>query len=155
MTRPDMAPEDPERRSVARRLLWGLSLSFASIVFAVLLCLTGITIRAHAWTWMQLGLSTLLVDGALALLLIAPRRRPARWIALGMIAAGCVRLVVAMAPSKGREVPGALVETRYARGEPASLWFQGIPEKETIRMGAWVGLSNDEYAADGAALVAA
>lgn len=140
---------------MVRRLLRGLALSFTSIVFAVLLYATAITIAAHAWTWMQLGLSALLVDGALGLLLIVPRPRRARWVALGMIVAGCVRLTVAMAPCKAREVQGALVETRYARPEPGRLWFQGVPERETIRLGARVGLSREEYAADGQALATA
>lgn len=45
------------------------------------------------------------------------------------------------------------MKTRFAREpSPTRLWFQGIPERETVRLGAFVGLSTSEFVAGARAI---
>ena len=144
-----------ERReiSVAARLARGLALSFASIAATVALGATALALAAHAWTWVQLGVALIVVFVAGGTALVLPGRRRLRAFLLIIALAGTARIVAAALPRAPVVNAGALVKTRYARspGEARLLWG-GIPESETVALGAWVGLSPEESKQGGPAI---
>jgi predicted esterase len=140
-------------RNEALHLAWGLALSFSTVLGTMLVTATGIALAARAWTWVQLGLAGTSVVFA-SVLWLALRHRPrARRVALALAVLGLARVGWAARPGAPRATPGALVKTRFvAAPNDAWLWLQGVPERETMRLGAWVGLSDAEKARSGAAL---
>lgn len=133
-----------------------LGLSFTTIGATLLLGAGAEAACARAWTWVQLAVAGLAVHLAVALALVLWHRRDARRLALALAVLGLARVAWAVAPRAPRVTPGALVVTRFARGEgPHDLWFAGVPERETVRLGAWVGLSPEEWKEAGASLDAA
>jgi predicted esterase len=144
-TRPNPSPR---RLGVVR----ALSLSFASVALTLLGFATAFAVKAHVPTWVQLGVSGILVVLALVLLLF-PRRRLARRTALVFLLLGLSRVAWAVAPWKLPAHPGALVKTRFVGAPPDTpLWFQGVPEHETVRLGAWTLLTKKEFIFGGAAV---
>jgi pimeloyl-ACP methyl ester carboxylesterase len=119
----------------------------------MLIVATAVAAGARAWTWVELGLSGLLVVVALALLLVRSRSPRARRIALALAAVGLARVAWAAAPAAAVVSPDALVKTRFTGSPPGTrLFCQGVPESETMRLGAWVGLSPREYLLGGPAI---
>lgn len=141
---------------MALHLAQGLGLSFASIAATLLGSATVASARAHAWTWVQLGLASLLVAFAAVLALVLPHRPKARRVAAVLALLGLARIGWAAAPRRPAESPGALVKTRFVNAAPdARLLWPGIPERETVNLGAWVALSPREYRRNAAAIDAA
>lgn len=81
------------------------------------------------------------------LLLLWPRRPRVRTTALLLLLFALLRLGVAAGPGKGVQRPDAPIRCLYAHGgaEPAT-WLAGVPERETVLLGALVGLSPPERA---------
>lgn len=122
-----------------------LTLSFAS-VFATLVGFATVTsLRAHAWTWAQLGVALLAALVAAMLALALPKRRRVRRVAAIVAIVSLARIGWAAFPRHGAEHPGALVKTRFVASPPATrLFWQGLPERETVPLGALVDLSPRE-----------
>jgi dienelactone hydrolase len=122
-----------------------LALSFASVFLPLVGLATVTSLRAHAWTWVQLGVALGAVLVAAMLALALPKRRRVRRAA-GLIAlVALARIAWAAFPRHGVEHPGALVKTRFVGSPPDTrLFWQGLPERETVRLGALVDLSPRE-----------
>jgi len=114
----------------------GLTLSFAS-VFATLVGLATITsLRAHAWTWAQLGVALFAALVAAMLALALPKRRRVRRVAAVVVIVSLGRTGWAAFPRRGAEHPGALVRTRFVASPPDTrLFWQGLPERQTVTLG--------------------
>lgn len=141
------SPSGPEGAAARPRLgcLRSLALSLLSIAGGAVLACTVVAGLARAWTWVQLGASGLLLLVALGLLLLAPGRPRARRVALVCALLGLFRLVVALGPGRGLVRPEAPIQCRFAGASEATrTWCAGIPERETVLLGALVGLSPAE-----------
>jgi predicted esterase len=137
---------------VGARLARGLALSLASIAATVAFGATALALAAGAWTWVQLGVALLVVFVGGGVALVFPRRRRLRLALLIVALLGVARIVAAALPRTPVVNAGALVKTRYARAGDTRLLWAGIPESETVALGAWVGLSPEEYKVGGPAL---
>mgnify|MGYP001414788752 CR=1 FL=1 len=125
--------------------LSSLGLSLASIVGGGLAACTLVAALAGAWTWVQLGLGGMACAGAAVLAIAGRRRRRLRAAAFVLVLFALLRLLVAAGPGTGPQRPEAPIRCLYAgSGEPGSTWFAGVPERETVLLGALVGLSPPE-----------
>ncbi len=100
---------------------------------------------ARTPTWVALGIAGDLALVAAGLLVLRPRRRGVRVAAHALLVASLSGVALVLAPTAPRVRPGALVTTHYVDGATGVRpWFQGLPEAETIRLGAWAGLTSGE-----------
>lgn len=100
---------------------------------------------AGAWTWVQLGVAGVLPLVALGLLIVARERRGARRAALVLVLIALLRVVIAVGPGRGEVRAGAPIRCRFIDAPAdARTWFAGIPERETVAIGARFGLSEVE-----------
>lgn len=143
---PPRSPSGPEGAARPRLgCLRSLALSLLSIAGGAVLACAVVAGLARAWTWVQLGASGLLLLVALGLALLAARWPRARRVALVCGLLGAFRLVVALGPGRGLVRPEAPIQCRFAGGADTSrTWCAGIPERETVLLGALVGLSPAE-----------
>ncbi len=145
---PDAEPAPPRRLS----LLGAFVLSQASIAATVLVASGTIALAARAWTWVQLAVAGIGLAFAVSVLVLTHRPKVRR-VAYVLAVLALVRAGWAFAPRWPDSTTSALVRTRYAHGDgPHALWFGGIPERHTMRLGSWVGLAADEYKEAGALL---
>lgn len=136
------APE--AEKSVRPRLgvVRALALSLLSVVAGGALAIATICALAGSWTIAVHGVGAGLLPIAAGLALVP--RRNWRIAAAVALALGLARVLPNALPIALDDVPGAPVETRWLDGRERTPWFGRVPEREVVRVGAYVGLLPEE-----------
>jgi predicted esterase len=134
---------EEERRKTQPRLgpVRAISLSLLSIGAGGALAVATICALAGAWTLALHAAGAALLPAALGLALFP--RRALRIAAAIAAALGLAHVLPNALPIALAPVEGAPLETRWL-GADRVPWFGRVPEREVVRVGAWVGLLPEE-----------